>query len=76
MSWMGGFFGAVYIGIPILMFPRLGAALVIALIILGQMIAAMVFDHFGILGVPEHPITSVRLLGVLMLLAGVVLIRI
>ena len=56
-SWLGGFFGAIYIGISILMLPRLGAALVVALIVLGQMTTALVFDHFGLLGVNEHPIT-------------------
>jgi bacterial/archaeal transporter family-2 protein len=75
ISWSGGFFGAVYIAISILMLPRLGAATVVSLIILGQMLGALVFDHFGLLGVAEHPVTAVRLLGVLLLLSGVVLIR-
>jgi transporter family-2 protein len=32
-SWTGGFFGAIFIGISILMVPRLGAATVLALIV-------------------------------------------
>jgi transporter family-2 protein len=75
MSWTGGVFGAIYIAISILLFPRLGAAVVIALIIAGQMIGALAFDHFGILGVPAHPANASRLLGSVLLVAGVVLIR-
>lgn len=75
MSWSGGLFGAIYIAISILLIPRLGAAVVIALIVAGQMIGAMAFDHFGILGVPIHPANASRLLGAALLVGGVVLIR-
>jgi transporter family-2 protein len=36
MSWTGGIFGAIYIAISILLLPRLGAALVVALIVLAR----------------------------------------
>ena len=75
MSWTGGIFGAVYIAISILLLPRLGAALVVALIVLGQMLGALAFDHFALLGVPENPISLTRLAGAALLVAGVVLIR-
>jgi bacterial/archaeal transporter family-2 protein len=75
MSWTGGIFGAIYIGTSILMLPKLGAASVIALLIAGQMIGSIVFDHFGLLGVPVQPVNATRILGVLMLVGGVVLIR-
>jgi bacterial/archaeal transporter family-2 protein len=75
MSWTGGVFGAIYIAISILLIPRLGAAMVIALIVAGQMIGALAFDHFGILGVPVHSANASRLLGAVLLVAGVVLIR-
>jgi bacterial/archaeal transporter family-2 protein len=75
MSWTGGIFGAIYIAISILLLPRLGAAMVVALIVLGQMLGALVFDHFALLGVPETPINPLRLAGASLLVAGVVLIR-
>ncbi len=75
ISWTGGLFGAIYIAISILLLPRLGAALVVALIVLGQMLGALVFDHFALLGVPENPISLTRLVGAALLIAGVVLIR-
>jgi bacterial/archaeal transporter family-2 protein len=75
ISWSGGLFGAIYIAISILLIPRLGAAMVIALIVAGQMLGSMTFDHFGLLGVPVHPAGIPRLMGAAFLISGVVLIR-
>ena len=75
VSWTGGLFGAIFIGIAILMVPRLGAASVLALIVLGQMLGSLAFDHFGLLGIPQHGATPLRLAGAACLLVGVVLIR-
>ena len=47
ISWTGGIFGAIYIAVSILMLPRLGAATVVALIVVGQMVGSLTFDHFG-----------------------------
>jgi transporter family-2 protein len=44
-------------------------------VIAGQLIASIVVDHFGLLGVPVHPIDLPRLIGVAMLVGGVVMIR-
>jgi transporter family-2 protein len=75
MSWTGGVFGAIYIAIAIFAIPRLGAATTVALIVFGQMATSIAFDHFGILGVAQHAATPARLAGVVLLVAGVVLIR-
>jgi transporter family-2 protein len=74
-SWSGGLFGAIYIGISILLLARLGAATAIVLMVAGQMVGALVFDHFGLLGVPIHQVNPVRLAGAALVVAGVVLIR-
>lgn len=74
ISWTGGIFGAIFIGVAIVTVPRLGAATVLALIVVGQMLGALAFDHLGLLGVPQHSVTSVRLLGAALLIFGVVLI--
>ena len=75
LSWTGGLFGAVYIAISIIMLPRLGAATVIALIVAGQMVGSLVFDHFGVLGVPVHRVTPVRVAGATLLVLGAALTR-
>jgi transporter family-2 protein len=75
ISWTGGIFGAIYIAVSILMLPRLGAATVVALIVVGQMVGSLAFDHFGFLGVPEQPVSLVRIAGAAFLIIGVVLVR-
>jgi transporter family-2 protein len=74
--WIGGCFGAYYITLSILAAPKLGAATLIAMVIAGQMVAALVIDHFGAAGVPEHGITPWRAVGAALITVGVVLVRI
>ena len=74
-AWSGGLFGATFIVIAILIVPKLGAAAFIAILVTGQMLASLAFDHFGWLGLTQRPIDLPRLLGVALLIAGVVLIR-
>jgi transporter family-2 protein len=73
--WIGGIIGALYVLAALMATPRLGAATTVAIFIAGQLIASIVVDHFGLLGVPVHPIDLPRLIGVAMLVGGVVMIR-
>ena len=75
LSWAAGVFGVIYIVLAILLIPKLGAATVVALIVAGQLLASLVFDHFGLFGLPRQPADAYRILGAAMLLGGVVLIR-
>lgn len=73
--WSGGLLGALYVGITIVLSPRLGAATLFGVVIGGQMAMAIVLDHFGALGFAAHPVTALRIVGVLLVVSGVVLIR-
>lgn len=75
LSWTGGLFGAIYIAVSIFLLPRFGAATVISLIVAGQMLGAVAFDHFGLLGLQAHAVTPVRLLGATFLISGAALVR-
>jgi bacterial/archaeal transporter family-2 protein len=74
--WVGGALGAFYVLGSIVTAPRLGAVTLVALILAGQAAASLVIDHFGWVGFPEHAVTPGRVLGVALLAAGVVLVRI
>jgi len=77
-SWtlyLGGVFGFIIIAAAVLVFPRLGAAYAIALMVCGQCLAAMVIDHFGLLGMERSPATLQRVIGVALVAAGVVVFR-
>jgi bacterial/archaeal transporter family-2 protein len=74
-SWAGGFFGAIYIVASILLLPRLGAATVVALVVVGQMVGSIIVDHYGLFGLRTHPADWARISGAALLIAGVYLIR-
>jgi transporter family-2 protein len=74
-AWSGGFFGAIFIGLSIYLVPVIGAATFISVLIAGQMITSITFDHFGWLGLAQRSIDLQRLIGAALLIAGVVLIR-
>ena len=74
-AWSGGLFGAIFIGLGIFLVPQIGAATFLALLVTGQMLGSITFDHFGWLGLTQRPVDVPRLIGVALLIGGVVLIR-
>jgi transporter family-2 protein len=74
--WIGGALGAFYVAGSIISAPKLGAATLIALVVAGQALASLAVDHFGWVGFEENPITLGRIGGMLLIAAGVVLVRI
>jgi transporter family-2 protein len=74
-AWGGGALGSVFIVLGIFLVPQIGAATFFTLVIAGQMLASVAFDHFGWLGLTQRPIDASRLIGVALLIGGVVLIR-
>ncbi|MGB3387963.1 MAG: DMT family transporter [Pseudaminobacter sp.] len=72
---VGGCLGAVYVTSAIVLIPRLGAATLMAFLIAGQLIAGMVVDRIGLLGVAVREISTGRVAGALLLLIGAVMVR-
>jgi transporter family-2 protein len=73
-AWFGGLLGASYVAATTVLGPRLGAAALLALTLAGQMVAALLVDHYGVIGFPQNPVTPARLAGAALLVAGVLLI--
>ncbi len=73
--WLGGVLGVFIVSTNIIVAPRLGAALLMSLAIAGQLGAAVVLDHYGAFAFPVHPISLGRVVGAMLLIAGVALIR-
>lgn len=77
VSWwkfFGGAFGSFYVLSVIFIVRDLGPANMLAMAVAGQLIAAIVIDHYGWLGFSIHPVSPMRLLGVGFLVVGVYLI--
>lgn len=73
--YLGGLFGFVIIASLAYVFPRIGAAYAIALMIAGQCVAALIVDHFGLMGMPQDPLTVQRVIGVGLVAAGALVTR-
>jgi transporter family-2 protein len=73
-AWLAGLLGAGYVAATTVLGPRLGAAVLLALVLCGQMAAALLVDHYGAIGFPRNPVTAVRLIGAALLVVGVLLI--
>ena len=73
--WIGGLLGAFFVVSAILIVPRFGATTYLVLNLIGQMITALILDHYGWLGFPVQKTSFLRALGAVFLVIGVVLIR-
>lgn len=74
-TWMGGLLGAFYVTVMVLAFPKLGPGLTFGLLIAGQMLISVWLEHINVLVAQPHPITWLRMMGVILVVAGVVIIR-
>ena len=73
--WTGGLFGALFIFSTVYLTPKFGSALTMSCAILGQLIAAVLIDHFGWFGATAVRTSGTRLAGAVLLAAGVILMR-
>jgi transporter family-2 protein len=73
--WTGGLMGAVFVSTTAWLAPVLGAATLVSVAVAGQMVFALVLDHYGLVGFPVRTMSLGRAVGAGLLVAGVVLIR-
>jgi transporter family-2 protein len=73
--YLGGICGLIIVAAIALAVPRLGAAMVLALMVLGQGAMALAMDHFALFGLPRAPLSVTRVAGAVLLVAGVALLR-
>ena len=73
-TWTGGVMGALFVTLVIIIAPKIGSANMIGLIVAGQILIALFFDHYGLLGFAQHSINWARVIGSILLIGGVFLI--
>lgn len=73
--WIGGVLGTFFVAGIVAVVPRLGSVLAFSLVLAGQMLVAIILDQFGWLGMSVREISLGRLAGVILLIAGVIMIR-
>lgn len=72
-GWAGGAIGAIYVLSATLLVPRIGAAALICLTVFGQIVGSLLLDHHGVLN-DARPLDVPRVLGALLVAAGVLLV--
>ena len=73
--WLGGLFGSFYIFTTIVASPQIGFANMFSLVVTGQIILAVIIDHYGLLGSAIHEFNLVRGIGVLLLVVGLYIVQ-
>ncbi|WP_299999772.1 DMT family transporter [uncultured Cedecea sp.] len=73
--WFGGLAGVIFITAALMLVPRLGGTGFIAGVIAGQMLTALIIDHFGLMGLAEKSASLGRISGVLVIFVGVIIIQ-
>jgi len=73
--WLAGLLGAFYVTATLVLAPKLGTALTFGLVVAGQLVMAVVMDHFGLFGMPVQMVNWPRVAGIVLIVAGTMLIR-
>jgi bacterial/archaeal transporter family-2 protein len=71
---IGGLLGAVYVTVAIVAVRTLGASGLTAVVITGQLGISVAIDRFGLLGIAKQSIGPLRILGLVLLVAGFLLV--
>lgn len=74
--WIGGCPGAAVVFANAYLAPVLGTGLTVMVTQLGMIAGGLVVDQVGLLGAPRRPVTALQVVGVLLMVAGVAVIRV
>ena len=73
--WMGGLLGAIFVSCVIFVNQQQGVALTFALVVAGQIFISLLIDHFGLFGSFVRPLSIPKIIGAVLIIAGLVLIK-
>lgn len=73
-AWTGGLLGTYMVTVSLLIAPQLGATRWFVLVLTGQIMLALILDHFGWMGYAQSRLTPIRLLGILLFVVGACLV--
>ena len=73
--WLGGVLGAIFVGYITWVNQQQGVALTFALVVSGQIFMSLVIDQYGLFGSMIQPITLEKIIGAVLIIAGLILIK-
>ena len=74
-AWLGGLYGAVLVAAAAWATPKIGVSSALTLVVAGQFFLAVALDHYGLMGLSQRPFTLAKAGGLLLIGAGVFLVR-
>lgn len=74
-AWIGGLYGVTFVFAVAYATPRLGLAVTLTIAVAAQLAAALVLDHFGLLGLKPTPVSATKLAGLALVVGGALLVR-
>jgi transporter family-2 protein len=72
--YVGGILGIVILAAPIILIPKIGATATLTGLVIGQLLLAILIDHFGAFNVQRVEIDLTRMFGVILLAISAYLI--
>ena len=73
--WTGGLCGAIIVFGNAWLVPKVGVGVFSMALLVGQLGLSLLMEHYGWLGAPRKPVSWPKIVGILLMLAGVALIR-
>ena len=74
-KYTGGLLGAFVVTVTLISVSKIGAGNMFVLIVAGQLVTAVLMDHFGVLGMKPNPVSLQKLIGIGLLIAGAWLVN-
>ncbi|MHA2788232.1 DMT family transporter [Corynebacterium sp. S7] len=73
--WLGGVLGATIVFGTAFLGPIVGTGMTVVLMLLGMMVSSLLIDQFGLLGGHKRRVAPIQIIGILVIVAGVAMIR-
>ena len=72
--YFGGIFVMFYILSITWVAPRFGISNAVSFVLLGQLVAMSAIDHYGLVGAIQNPLSSQRVIGLILMAVGVLMV--
>lgn len=73
--FIGGALGVLFVTTIIILTAYIGVTYTLVATMIGQILASLIIDHFGLLGIPSRKISPQRIMGLIIILFAVVIIQ-
>lgn len=74
--WFGGVLGGLYILANVTLSGQVGTGMTVIVLLIGATVGGLLVDHFGLFGTNKKPVNAMKILGVLIMVAGAVAIKV